>query len=349
MNCDGKSAGLRPALLVAAAVIVAAFTPTAAHATGDRFDGRSVALEFQAGRAMPLGYYGISLDASLSRHLVVAGGLGFAYEGRFGTTPQGMLGSRLRYPFGRGWAVSAGASLSLGGYVQTPIITGTELSEQQWLPGLRLNGELSAEYRFANPLAVRVFGGMGRYLDDPQCQYIGPDAYYVGACHAPEVPERYLTFDRTRVFVGAALAYQFAGDSAGRFVPWADRPPAEETGPWQRWYGWQTLAADAANLALASIVYRQTPKTEWGAASQGAGVVIYLTAAPAVHLAQHNPVRSFLSVAARLVLPVVGSLLYSAAVKPPYECSGLDCPFIMGAYLGAAGASIADAALLAYR
>jgi hypothetical protein len=36
-------------------------------------------------------------------------------------------------------------------------------------------------------------------------------------------------------------------------------------------------------------------------------------------------------------------------VTSPVECSSLDCPFIMGAYVGAAGASITDAALLAYQ
>lgn len=351
MHRDGTMPGPRPAVLVVAvvAVTLGAFAPTTAHAAGERFDGRSIALELQAGRAMPLGYYGLSLDVSLSRHLVIAGGLGFTYEGRFGTTPQGMLGSRLRYPFGRGWAVAAGAGLSLGGYVQDTIINRVGLSEQQWLPGLRLNGELSVEYRFASPVAVRVFGGMARYLNDPQCQYIVPGASYVGDCRAPEVPEQYLAFDWTRVYVGAAVAYQLAGDSADRFVPWSERPPAEETGPWQRWYGWQTLAADAANAGLQYIVHRQSPKTEWGSATQGAGVALYLASAPVVHLAQHRPFRSLMSVAARVLLPVVGSLLYSAAVTTPNECSGLDCPFVMGAYIGAAAASITDAGLLAYR
>jgi hypothetical protein len=323
--------------------------PTTAHAAPDRFDGRSIAIEAQAGRMMPLGYYGLALDASLSRHLAISGGAGFAYEGNHGTTPQFMLSSRYRIPFGRGWAAGAGGGLSFGDYIQTFVGAG-DFSEQRWLPALRVNGELSLEYRFSNPLSVRLFGGIGWIVNEPQCLFSrGGLTNYEGPCRSPEVPEQYLSYDRTPSFVGLALAHQLAGDI--RFTPPSPTTPplGVEASRWQRWYGWQTLAADVAGVGLLYAANQQKYGSEWKAASKGASGAIYLTGAPAVHLAQRSPLRSLLSLVSRVALPLAGSYLLWATKTSPYECQGADCPVIMGLYVGAVSASLADAAFLAYR
>jgi hypothetical protein len=85
------------------------------------------------------------------------------------------------------------------------------------------------------------------------------------------------------------------------------------------WYGWQTLIADGASVAVTAL----------GAASQIApvgfmGVGGYLLGAPSVHVAHGNPGRAVGSLLLRAGLPVLGFAAGAAAFHQPdsQACAG---------------------------
>jgi hypothetical protein len=311
------------------------FPPAVRAAEVDRFDGRSLWLEAQGGWAMPLGFYGLALDLSLSREVAVSAGLGYTHEAGYGIAKQGMVAGRYRYPFGAGWAAAAGGGVSSGTYDQ---ITFGSLGRtvQRWRPAVRLNAELSLEYRPVAQLNLRAFAGLGYIANDPTHEPVSQPGY-----------------DRTPAFFGVALAYQLVGDSVAREAGEADDPTDDDEAAapgtlLDRWYGWQTLTADVVALSLGLAALHEHA-TDWAYASKGASIAIYFAGAPAVHLAQRKPLRGVLSLTARVFIPLLGAVIYPGIVPNSYECSGIDCSLVQGLIGGAVAASIFDAAVLAYQ
>ncbi|MEZ4371506.1 MAG: hypothetical protein R3B07_11805 [Polyangiaceae bacterium] len=96
------------------------------------------------------------------------------------------------------------------------------------------------------------------------------------------------------------------------------------------WYGWQTLTADGATVAL-------------GAATGGAGLVGYFFAVPAIHLAHGRGGAALASLGFRTVLPI--AFAYGAVAIDDGD-HGYAAP-ILGAALGVGTAIALDAAWLA--
>src|SRR5262245_43728461 len=93
----------------------------------------------------------------------------------------------------------------------------------------------------------------------------------------------------TTGFVLAALvALASSAARADDFVP-APLPdaPSDAPAPARRWYGWQTVAADAASVAAFAACVELT--------SSGACLLTYPAAGPAVHLAHGRPLPALLS------------------------------------------------------
>lgn len=325
---------------IALAVVLASASGARAD-ENDRFAGRSLWLEAQGGSAMPLGYYGLALELSLFRALTLSAGVGFAFEASFGANTQKMIAARYRYPFRAGWAVAVGGGTSFGTLIQT-VSSSTGSTDYRWSPAIRMNAELSLEFRPVATFSLRAFAGLGLIVNDPTCWYVGA---FEGPCDANHRDD-----NRTPMFFGVALAQQLVGfPIAGTHQDGNDADRAAAPAPlWVRWYGWQTLTADALALGLA-LAARAEKGTEWASASQGASVGIYVGGGPFVHLAQRRPGRGVLSLAARVVLPLLGAAIYPAIERNPYECSGLDCSFVKGMAGGAVAASLLDAAAIAYQ
>ncbi len=336
----------RAAGAIACIAVTALVFPTVARAAEtDPFEGRSLRLEAQAGRAMPLGYYGLALDLSLFRELALSAGIGFSYEASFGTYTQKMIASRYRYPLAAGWAVAAGGGMSFGTLIQTVSTSGAS-TDYRWWPAVRVNAELSVEYRPAASVDLRAFAGLGYIVNEPTCWYVeGGTGTFEGPCDSSHRGDI-----RAPVFFGVALAHELVGFPAARAAHGGDGgiagEPAAPEPLLARWYGWQTFTADALALGLA-LAARSERNTEWAYASQGASAGIYLGGAPAVHLAQRKPVRGLLSLAARVVFPLLGASI--GLQSNSYECSGIECAHVKGLIAGAVAASLLDAAAIAYR
>ena len=95
----------------------------------------------------------------------------------------------------------------------------------------------------------------------------------------------------------------------------ADEAPAPitplvttEADPFARWYGWQTLLADAAGIGASIGCAQMLANTD----GELACVTPFLLASPAVHMAHGNPGRSAISFAVNLVLPVGGAAIGAA-------------------------------------
>jgi hypothetical protein len=114
-----------------------------------------------------------------------------------------------------------------------------------------------------------------------------------------------------------------------------------------RWYGWQTLLADAASVAL--IV---------GGASAESGELALVgvgglwLAAPTVHFSHRNVGRGLLSLGARFAFPITGAAIGAAAEDCGASDGELDlCPLggiLAGGLLGLVTAVIVDASVLAH-
>lgn len=113
----------------------------------------------------------------------------------------------------------------------------------------------------------------------------------------------------------------------------------------RRWYGWQTLIADAATVTLVPAVASQLDK-DGGAIALGM-VSSYLLASPIIHLAHGRPGIAAASLGLRTGMPMTGALLGAALSG---DCRGSFCGLegaAIGFVLGVLGASALDAAVLA--
>jgi hypothetical protein len=120
----------------------------------------------------------------------------------------------------------------------------------------------------------------------------------------------------------------------------------------KRWYGWQTLTADAvpAMMFLATV----PASGEHEAPLWITGSLAFAFGGPAVHLANGRPLAALGSLGLRLTAPVLGLAVGAgnAQCEPDHDpidpgCSYDDTPLIVGGLIGAAVASGVDASLIA--
>ncbi len=120
---------------------------------------------------------------------------------------------------------------------------------------------------------------------------------------------------------------------------WPESPPPRPPPP-TRWYGWMTLAADGATL-VAAQAYPQ------------AGVALYFTAAPAMHVLRGHFDRAAISLGVRAGLPIGGALggaVLGAFLSAAADGDGEEAALALGAVgagAGAVTAVILDAAMIA--
>ena len=113
-----------------------------------------------------------------------------------------------------------------------------------------------------------------------------------------------------------------------------------------RWYGWQTLLADATAALVGIGGYLGQRDVDVPMVVAGG---VYALGAPVVHWAHGNTGRGFGSLGLRLLLPVGGALL--ALVATSGQPCGHDCGLgdaAVGAVVGMAAASAIDASALAW-
>ena len=123
----------------------------------------------------------------------------------------------------------------------------------------------------------------------------------------------------------------------------------------QRWYGWQTLAADTIPTALFLATIPASNDGVWWTA----GAVTFAFSGPIVHGVHDRPIAAAGSLGLRVGLPVLGMLMgvplskcygHSASAGAGVDISPSceDNTIMIGALLGLGVASVADAAFLAY-
>lgn len=134
-----------------------------------------------------------------------------------------------------------------------------------------------------------------------------------------------------------------------------DEPDAsygQELGPRRTWYGWQTLTADGASLALillAGSLAGSSRGDDDGASNVALlGALSYTITPGVIHFVHRNPGRGFASFGVRLGLPIAGAMVGAAAASGcnEYLCEGQGAA--IGGLLGIGGAIAIDAAVFAY-
>jgi hypothetical protein len=114
-----------------------------------------------------------------------------------------------------------------------------------------------------------------------------------------------------------------------------------------RWYGWQTLLADGASVAM----FVGGAGAESGELAL-AGLGGLLLAAPIVHFSHRNVGRGFLSLGARVAFPITGAAIGAAAEDCSRSSGELQvCTrvgMLLGGLVGVVTAVIVDASVLAH-
>jgi hypothetical protein len=155
-------------------------------------------------------------------------------------------------------------------------------------------------------------------------------------------------------FSGVASAQSHSGGRAPESprVPLEPHSPVRDTKQTGRvWYGWQTLAADAASVGVVALA----AATADGDAALAVGLGSYVLGAPIVHAANGRIGAAMGSASLRLALPVIA---FSVSMSSG-DCDGVDdgrepssCgpERAVGPVLGAlATATLVDALLLSWK
>ena len=145
-----------------------------------------------------------------------------------------------------------------------------------------------------------------------------------------------------------------AQDAAVPPAPQWREPSAQ---PERRWYGWQTLASDAASFALLlggmaasgqGLYDSGTPPLANAMATLG--IAGYVAGAPAIHFVHERPLAAAGSIGLRLLLPVLGGALGSGMAQcPPPSGDWGNCglgELALGVGAGVLAAVVIDAAAL---
>jgi hypothetical protein len=117
----------------------------------------------------------------------------------------------------------------------------------------------------------------------------------------------------------------------------------------ERWYGYQTLLADAAAFGVL-VAGAATNDRSTGQDIAVASVTAYWLGGPIVHLAHDRGETSFASLGLRLGAPVVGGLIGTglAALAPDDDGDEYVVGIGLGVLAGVTGAVALDASLLAW-
>jgi hypothetical protein len=170
----------------------------------------------------------------------------------------------------------------------------------------------------------------------------------------PEIGLELLPLPRARLRLLAGIAYGLDADQDdGRYfglaVGWAVSGPEQpRLIPPTRWYGWQTLLADAGAGTLLLI-------DDPGADGSGTGLryaagqqapVVFLAGGPLVHLTHWHPLRAGASLLLRAGLVAAAFLVTRGGDAS--ECVRFDCSSHKWMVVGAGAASLVDAAWLGW-
>src|SRR5713101_3318690 len=131
--------------------------------------------------------------------------------------------------------------------------------------------------------------------------------------------------------------------------------PADQPEPETRWYGWQTLLADAASLTVGAIAVSHKDEPYAGRFPSPALVLGsiaaagYLIAPPVIHLLNGNRTGTASSVLLRLGIPAAAALLSLGLYAAAWGSCGNACAYALVAIDGAALVApiVIDAAVLA--
>lgn len=166
------------------------------------------------------------------------------------------------------------------------------------------------------------------------------------------------------VVCGAALLWGQGAQAEPTVKSQASVSPSSNTDkpkrPAQRWYGWQTFAADGAVLALgAAAVPLGAHAPYWPAEALGyTAAATYTLGAPVVHLVQGQPLKAAGSLGLRVGLPLgmYALLRHDSWGHCPAKNEGEDeqyCQPTLGLLFGVLAAGVAasaiDGALLAWK
>ena len=137
------------------------------------------------------------------------------------------------------------------------------------------------------------------------------------------------------------MAPALAGDDEA----WQD--PTAAKAAEKRWYGGPILLTDGiayGSIGLGLGVWETAP------VAIPVGVLTYALGGPIVHMAHGNWGRSAISMGGRIALPIVGLAIGAHAQDSDYDDGGDDRAdaLLGGVFAGMLGATLVDAALLAY-
>jgi hypothetical protein len=251
-------------------------------------------LALEVGGDTPLGNLGIALEVHPFHRLILAGGIG-GHEGDV-LDFQAAISARYRLITLGNASLAAGLGFSRGdrplqreGYAIMVV--------RSRVNAIRLNPELSLDYRLGFRWTIRAFAGLGVILTHPSaCQWFGgyPQG---GSCSGPmPVPPPY---DQVHTPV---LPYAGLGIAANT--------EKERPGVGSTWYGWQLLISDvAAATMLGKGSDSSTVGTDKHALFYG-GLALWTLGGPTLHIVHQRSVpRALISVAMRVVPPLVALAL----------------------------------------
>jgi hypothetical protein len=317
---------LRGLLLGATAVMPSAGHVQAEPPPSDLRKEMVLHVAVEGGYDTPLGRAGLAVEINPLSKLTLAVGLGLnpstpPPSGRYDL--QLALSSRYRFWSIGAASLSAGLGLSIGNRPFQREGFATEGVGRGWYNAIRLNPEISVEYRFRRRWTVRGFGGLGIVLTDARCD--SATAFHV-SCLSPEIPAPY------RYETVPLLPYGGVGIAA------STQKESPSVGP--TWYGWQILLVDVASAAAilsgSNSSYASTAEHVF----LFGGVTLYALDGPTVHVAHRNLGRAVLSFALR-ALPA----LVAYQVAPGSDEGGTDH---RGTFITMAAATIIDGTVLAW-
>jgi hypothetical protein len=170
----------------------------------------------------------------------------------------------------------------------------------------------------------------------------------------PEIGLELAPLPRARLRLFTGIAYGLDADQghasyAGLAMGWAALGP-EQPGliPPTRWYGWQTLLADAgaATLLLISDPSAESSGTGLRYAAGQQAPAVFLAGGPIVHLTHRHLMKAGASFLLRAGL-MFGAYFITRG-GDQNECVRFDCQSHKAMAVGAAAASLADAAWLGW-
>jgi hypothetical protein len=277
-----------------------------------------VHLAVEIGNDTPLGNFGIALELHPLPRLIIAGGLGW-HPSRTWTAGsydfQAAISSRFRLLSLGNASLAAGLGFSRGNRPIEHLSTPAEVVVER-AGAIRLNPELSLDYRLGFRWTVRAFAGLGIILTDPSaCYWFGPMNAYMQCAQSP--PPGYQDTVPLVPYGGVGLAANIEKEHPG-------------VGP--TWYGWQIIISDVAAVTmLGKGSTSSTVGTERHLLAFG-GLALWTFGGPTIHAVHQKTWTALLSVALRVVPPLL-ALAYAPSLGGE---GGRDFRPLLGTMVGAA-------------